>query len=960
MIQHQQQRHSQQQPQQRQFQFDQIFVVKSSSSSNNNNNSINNNFANASSVVPAVLVYERKYIYAGTNANWKLNFKDLFQVKVDLTTTTTTTSSNDHQRNHHHRSGGSSNRGGGNNRGDEVLTLTLLGRKISLKCIARMNSNSSSSSSSSNYSRGRGEGGNAADRQHQLEEFIEGLKSVHRRMTSKQMKQDVDDDYDTKYYTDGKNMMGNDAYRHRGGTIQPTNIRQRHQQQHQHHQQLQARKRAPVVTPAQYTNHKSQSLYLPAGGEKKHPTSGAFQSPAKPHVTAKSSLSSSMRHADVGSSMRRNNNDGGYAHYDPAMDVEEIEADFPGEDDAKPESSVVITGNVVPSPSAVRKLNLPSRSPRNASPVKIRKTMSKLPNRRLEVVGGSGRQLHGISGGDIRLRDRNGMMMSTKSTSRRMEDEFEFRDDDEGESEDERARQRLQKGRINDDDDEEEDYGFDVGGFDDDDDGEVRSKCKKRLRMSIADDDDDDKDEEEIVKPRGNTKLRLSIDDDDMDDDGDDVVKSTGEVSRTKDKFETTQDASEATVDVALSSEEIQAHKKAALANFFAPKANSAEGTFDKSKKEAIAKLFATKTKSGEGAEDKSDAALDASDDLDETATKATVDEPALSSEEKQARKASFFAPRTKSAKPKSETNGALLLSTPSKKVPSGMGEDRSATPPHSSITPVPMLTQRKSSKYFSNINVKQNRPSSPPPRFQNYSSEEGEGEDEQEEEEPQYQTTRDRLQSTFPSRRNTYGRKGLGLGQSRLGNRLDNRGPFDFDRYKASSSPSNSVQRNPYFNSKTISPSGLASPSKADLALGSGRKSTTGGRGIFIRPSNYEKEPPAKVPPQTAIPGIQNLGNTCYLSASLQTLFGIPSFVTDLYRTYAEARSANTSGDDETMPLTRALLEVAVVIGVLAEEDASCIRPEAAKPNKFSSSLAANPSALKKQMDVLTDKFAG
>ena len=107
-------------------------------------------------------------------------------------------------------------------------------------------------------------------------------------------------------------------------------------------------------------------------------------------------------------------------------------------------------------------------------------------------------------------------------------------------------------------------------------------------------------------------------------------------------------------------------------------------------------------------------------------------------------------------------------------------------------------------------------------------------------------------------------------------------------------------------------------------------------------------------------IPGIQNLGNTCYLSASLQTLFSIPSFITDLYQMYAEAWSANTSGDNETMPLTRALLEVAVVIGVLSEEDASCIRPEVAKPNKVSTSLAADPSALKKQMDVLTDKFAG
>ncbi len=74
----------------------------------------------------------------------------------------------------------------------------------------------------------------------------------------------------------------------------------------------------------------------------------------------------------------------------------------------------------------------------------------------------------------------------------------------------------------------------------------------------------------------------------------------------------------------------------------------------------------------------------------------------------------------------------------------------------------------------------------------------------------------------------------------------------------------------------------------------------------------------------------------------------------------YAEVWSANTSGDNETMPLTRALLEVAIDVGVLAEEDASCIRPVAAEHDGCSTLLAANPSALKKQMDVLTNKFAG
>ena len=69
-------------------------------------------------------------------------------------------------------------------------------------------------------------------------------------------------------------------------------------------------------------------------------------------------------------------------------------------------------------------------------------------------------------------------------------------------------------------------------------------------------------------------------------------------------------------------------------------------------------------------------------------------------------------------------------------------------------------------------------------------------------------------------------------------------------------------------------------------------------------------------------------------------------------------------------MPLTKALLEVAAAIGVLTDDDTKkCIilSPEVAVAgNKklFSSgggsTLAVNPAALKKQMDVLTDKFVG
>eukprot|EP00984_Skeletonema_dohrnii_P016774 scaffold7511_cov72-Skeletonema_dohrnii-CCMP3373.AAC.1 len=100
-------------------------------------------------------------------------------------------------------------------------------------------------------------------------------------------------------------------------------------------------------------------------------------------------------------------------------------------------------------------------------------------------------------------------------------------------------------------------------------------------------------------------------------------------------------------------------------------------------------------------------------------------------------------------------------------------------------------------------------------------------------------------------------------------------------------------------------------------------------------------------------IPGIQNLGNTCYLSASLQILYSIPKFLHELYESYDKLSST------KDLPLTTALLEVAVTIGALKESDAPMISPDTARSTLLSSE-AANPSALKKQMDVLTDKFAG
>jgi len=783
-----------------------------------------------------------------------------------------------------------------NNNGGEILTLTLSGRKISLKCIARFGSTTSNS-------RGGGSRGGNDQRQQQLDEFIEGLKSVHRKMTSKEQMKHYDDDFEYNDYNDGKQTtkkLWGDA------RVESSSFRNRQHPQ----QQLQARKRLQVVTPAQPTNNnlKSQSLYLPPH-EKKHPTSGVF-SPSRPSttVTKCSSSTSSMRHTDhrsnVGGSMRRNagSGGGGYAYYDPAMEEEEEEdeedEDVMFQDDEGHHSkdkkhadteSVVVTGNVVTSPSslAVRKLNLPSKSPRGASPVKFRKTMSKLPSRRL-AVGSSGRQLHGISGGTIRLREKTASML----------DEFDYRDEEEEEGTDEEGSVGATQIKAQEDNAGDEDR----AGV-----NEGKSRCRKKLRLSIDDDEEDE--DEEIVHPKGKNKSRMSIDDDEEDyDDDEGVVNTTGE--------------------------------------------------------------------------DMSKATQDASNDLDEKTNNSVADDASKEKIPPKTRSiANFFAPRTKKSattltesrrdSSPTETYGATLLSTPSKKVQPEEREGIRSTSPQPSITPVPKMTQRKltSSKYFSSTSYSKEVLSPPPsPQTLKYSSEDdGDGDDREEEVESNYLTTQDRIRNN----RNVYGRSGrFGLGQSRLGARLEasnnypHRGPsssnsLDFGSYKATSSAFNSVQRGLYMN-KAVSPPGSSSPSKADLALGSGRKSTTTSGNIVIRRplNNHENEPPAKAPTSTAIPGIQNLGNTCYLSASLQTLFGIPSFIADLYRMYEEARSATTS-TEETMPLTRALLEVAVVIGVLAEDDASCIRPEAAR-NKLTSSLAANPSALKQQMDVLTDKFAG
>ncbi len=242
------------------------------------------------------------------------------------------------------------------------------------------------------------------------------------------------------------------------------------------------------------------------------------------------------------------------------------------------------------------------------------------------------------------------------------------------------------------------------------------------------------------------------------------------------------------------------------------------------------------------------------------------------------------------------------------------------------------------------------------------------------------------------------YGRGGGLLGQSRLRARmgshqqhhhrgrnrmfqppaLSSSNLLDFNRNQ-----DNIAQRGLNFNK--INPSLSTSTSTADLALGS-----KNGRSKYddwphpasessIAPAvGIDEEKQSKTTTTTTSslsssltrnPGIQNLGNTCYLSASLQALFSIPHFIADLYKTYVEQASSSSIGGKK-LPLTKALLELAAAIGILADEDTnkgSFLPPEVAVAGNKTwlwsgggSTLAVNPAALKKQMDVLTDKFVG
>ncbi|KAL7473332.1 hypothetical protein ACHAXS_013788 [Conticribra weissflogii] len=344
----------------------------------------------------------------------------------------------------------------------------------------------------------------------------------------------------------------------------------------------------------------------------------------------------------------------------------------------------------------------------------------------------------------------------------------------------------------------------------------------------------------------------------------------------------------------------------------------------------------------------------------------------------------SFFAPRSakktqdlKRSPPINLTYGATL-SSPRKNTLSSKGSTP-LSPIHPAtnssnvkITPVSKQVQKKSSYFFQiNKEIGIKTESSESPRSDeaeyasdgslgdlnsNYYEENGDGvfcsndENSNRNANMAKKITTRGLQQQDQSK-NPYGRRNVRnrfnvLGRSRLASRapihslVSSAQRLDFGE----DVDSNNLSASNFFASKRGSHfKPIRSTSEEDLEL-----DKSGDSGAVV-----DDDPKDEDDANATVPGIRNLGNTCYLSASLQTLFSIPHFIKNLYLEYE-----NHIGTKE-LPLTKALLEVAKAVGVLSD-DAIFIETSDTMETKLLASTAANPTVLKKQMDVLTSKFAG
>ncbi|GFH51921.1 hypothetical protein CTEN210_08397 [Chaetoceros tenuissimus] len=96
---------------------------------------------------------------------------------------------------------------------------------------------------------------------------------------------------------------------------------------------------------------------------------------------------------------------------------------------------------------------------------------------------------------------------------------------------------------------------------------------------------------------------------------------------------------------------------------------------------------------------------------------------------------------------------------------------------------------------------------------------------------------------------------------------------------------------------------------------------------------------------------GLRNLGNTCYLNASLQVLFSLPDFLQDLGKLYSDIKSKSTDDSTESsIPICSAMLSIGKELGLISDLPGI----------ESTGSSSADPSILKKEIDKKLPNFKG
>ena len=746
------------------FKFDELLILSSSTHR---------------TIDQGLLTYDRKSIYAGSSANWKLNLRDISDVLIEQSSTVDHYNNNNDRRRQQHY---------------PKLILEIVGEKYTFKCTASISDN--------------------------LDSFVAGLKSAHRNARAKSGKGVKKEEEPRRVTLNASGGRG-------------SNISGGRNLLHHHHQNattqdrgrvgvtgggsggrkpLGHQKQKVVITPATHNLTPIMSPYT----KKRKPNSGRYQSPQR--------------------SIKR------MSHYDPAM-----------EDEHDVDKEVFV---------------LPPKSPRGATPVKLRMSLTtSMSSPAASVVLPN--QLSGISGGHI----------------------------------------RLKKGPL----------------LDDDEYKSIMAEVDKKLTKSDAVDDNEENDAEHYGSP--SCKRKLLIDDNEGVNDDEVGDKDGGVEGYTPEKTASSLPQSSSLGKLLITeSEEFIAgettSEKATNIDVNYDQVSSSSVPEKKAPLKSISSFFAPKgnVKSGKSVHEEM-----------------KVSRPSLST------MTTYKSPSTPPKKSRILEDSNVLSTPPQPIQP----------------TPVPKLSQRKTvgSWYDNSRNdIAANHFSEEDedvlPGYDSMDAHGGRYADENEAggASPHSHVEKlDNIRRAAP--RPTYVMRNR-LGQSRLASKPNQQNnPYDRNRklkspYFSVTSPTTySVQRGLNFDTSFSTSDSALAPSRNNGWKNYGWLDK---RKEVYSPNNTSK-PSLSSTSSVSIPGIRNLGNTCYLSASLQALFSIPQFITDLYKTYAALSEGN-----KKMPLTEALLGVAVDIGVLIDN------LQLLSSGSGSTMATANPAALKKQMDVLTDKFAG